>query len=230
MDTSTFGADRDDVPAADDADGATPGPAESLAIIDAQRALVRDRAEPDGRLLFGLWGVAWVIGYSALFWTAKDAVGQRPAAWAFTVFAACLGIAVVVTIVHVLLRTRGVRGISARSGMMYGWSWTIGFVGIVAINNGLMRAGAGTEVLDLAWNALPCLFVGVMYLAGGALWQEWTVFVLGVWIILVAGAATVVGLPTTYLVMATAGGGGMLVGALVTHLVRARTARAARER
>ncbi|MGO1316908.1 MAG: hypothetical protein ACTMIR_07725 [Cellulomonadaceae bacterium] len=194
--------------------------AEHLAMIEATRRHVGESTEPDPRVLFGIWGVAWLGGYSALFFGRGHA--DRPQAWAFGVFAALLAVAVVVTLVHVLLRVRGVSGVSARSGAMYGWTWFVGFSGIYLINVGLRNAGASEAVLDLAWNALPCLLVGLMYLAGGALWRETAIFVLGAWIVLVAGVATLVGLPTGYAVMAFAGGGGMLACAVVAAIARAR--------
>lgn len=203
-------------------------PAESLAIIDAQRNLTRDRSEPDPRVLFGVWGVAWLAGYLCLYVTAKDSAGHNPSGWAFAVFAALLALAIVATIVHVIMRTRGVQGVSARSGAMYGWSWSVGFVGIYLIIAGVERAGASQEVLSLLWNALPILLVGLLYLAGGALWQTNVMFALGVWFILLAGLATIIGLPTVYLVMAAGGGGGMLLGAVVVQLSRMRLAKRGR--
>lgn len=195
-------------------------PAEGLAIIEAQRALTRDRSEPDARLLFGVWGIAYLVGYLSLYWTARDSVGHRPAVWSFTVFGIVIASAVVITIVHVIVRTAGMQGVSARSGAMYGWSWTIGFIGIYLIINGLGRAGASSQVLDLAWNALPILLVGILYLAGGALWQTTVMFALGVWFCVLAGVVTVIGLPDSYLVLALAGGGGMLLGTLISQLIR----------
>lgn len=199
-------------------------PADSLAIIDAQRALTRARSEPDPRLLFAIWGIAWLVGYLALFTTARSSSEHQPAVWSFVVFALAIAAAIVSTIVHVIRRTAGLQGVSARSGAMYGWSWSIGFVGIYLIASGLQRAGAGPEVMSLTWNALPVLLVGVLYLTGGALWQTTVMYALGVWFVLLAGVATVVGLPNVYLVMALAGGGGMLVGALAAHLARRRFA------
>ncbi len=197
-------------------------PAASRAIIEAQRTAVREHTEPDGRLLFGGWGAAWLIGYLALYLTARGSADHEPTGWAFSVFAGLLLGAVVVTVVHVVRRTAGVAGPSQTSGTMYGLSWTVGFVAIYLVMSGLERAGASPEVLSLAWNALPCLLTGVLYLCGGALWQSWAVYALGVWMVLVGGVATIVGLPTTYLVMALAGGGGLLTAALLAHLSRRR--------
>jgi hypothetical protein len=57
--------------------------------------------------------------------------------------------------------------------------------------------------------------VGLLYLAGGILWRSTAMYVLGGWIALVGAAATLAGLPGSYLLMALAGGGGMLAAAAV---------------
>ena len=214
-------------------------PAESLRLIAAQREKAKD-VEPDGRVLYGVWGAAWVLGYTTLWVSSlrtadaaatatgttggSSAVGQ-PEPWAFIAFAVLLGAAVAITIVHVLTRVRGVRGASARSGALYGWAWPLSFAAMSMVLGGLARAGASPEVMALASNSLSCVIVGLLYLAGGALWQEVRLYVLGVWILLVAGAATLVGLPGLYLVMAVAGGGGFLLLALVEQVLRGRARR-----
>lgn len=190
--------------------------AASLALVADQQRALRRLVEPDNRLLFAVWGLAWLLGY-ALLWWSSDRTGASPGGLAFAGFAALLVAAVVVTMVHTISRSRVVSGPSATAGAMYGWAWTISFVAVYLVMSGLERAGLAGEPLHLAWNALPCLIVGLLYLGGGAMWQARGLYVLGVWILLVAGAATVVGLPGTYLVMAGAGGGGFLVMAVVEH-------------
>lgn len=214
-------------------------PAESLRLIAAQQERAKD-VEPDGRVLYGVWGLAWLLGYTTLYASslrtadaaatatgatgAGGAVGQ-PEPWAFLAFTFLIVSAVAITIVHIMTRTSGLRGTSARSGALYGWAWFISFAAMSMVLAGLARADANPEVMALASNSLSCLVVGIMYLAGGAMWQESRLYVLGVWILIVAGAATIVGLPGLYLVMATAGGGGFLLMTLVEQVLRVRTRR-----
>ncbi|GAA1401819.1 hypothetical protein [Oerskovia paurometabola] len=214
-------------------------PAASLRLIAAQQEKAKD-VEPDGRVLYGVWGLAWLLGYTTLYVSslrsaappatatlqigASDVVGQ-PEPWALLAFTFLIVGAVAITIVHIMTRVSGVRGASARSGALYGWAWFISFAAMSMVLGGLARAGASPEVMSLASNSLSCLVVGIMYLAGGAMWQEVRLYVLGVWILLVAGAATIVGLPGLYLVMAAAGGGGFLLMALVEQVLRVRTRR-----
>ncbi|MDF2848856.1 MAG: hypothetical protein K0R97_2838 [Oerskovia sp.] len=228
--------DRPALPAQTPDDEQPLDPAESLRLIAAQQEKAKD-VEPDGRVLYGVWGLAWLLGYTTLYVSslrspatatleigARDVVGQ-PEPWAVLAFTFLVVGAVAITIVHIMTRVSGVRGASARSGALYGWAWFISFAAMSMVLGGLARAGANPEVMSLASNSLSCLVVGIMYLAGGAMWQETRLYVLGVWILLVAGAATIVGLPGLYLVMAVAGGGGFLLMAFVEQVLRVRTRR-----
>lgn len=189
-------------------------PRAGLAIVDAQRRAVRD-ATVDDRLLFAVWGVAWVVGYGARWWGATQDPGGPAEGVAAALFGVCLVTALAVTLVHVLRATRGVRGVSRSTGAMYGWAWFLGFAAQGTIVGGLARAGADDVVLTTAANGIALLVVGLLYLAGGALWQEKPLYALGAWILVMTVVTSLVGLPAGYLVMAAGGGGGLLVGALV---------------
>lgn len=204
-------------------------PAEGLRIIAAQTARVRSR-EPDSRLIFAAWGAAWLLGYLALYLTATGRLGQprvtdgveQPATWAFAVFGLSIIGAMAFTVLHSVRANAGIQGVSASFGAMYGWTWCLGFVGMSVMLGGLARAGAGPEVMALASNACACLLVGVLYMAGGAFWQDRQQYAIGVWIVLVAALSVFAGLPQTYLVMAVLGGGGFFVGMVLEHLRRRR--------
>ncbi|MEP7762835.1 hypothetical protein [Sanguibacter sp. 25GB23B1] len=200
-------------------------PAESLRIIADQQAKVHS-ADPDARLMFGIWGAAWLVGYLALYLTSNGALpGGRavedivvPATWSFILFSVCIAGAMATTIVYTLRCTTGVQGPSKRFGVMYGWTWCIAFVAMSIVLGGFVEAGASHQVVYLAANALSCLIVGVLYMASGAFWQDIRQYALGVWIILVAAISLYAGLPGTYLVMAVLGGGGLFAGAFLEHL------------
>lgn len=199
-------------PAGDLDDDAPLDPRAGLAIVAAQRRRVRD-ADVDERRLFGVWGLAWVVGYGAQWWTATTSPTRTATAAGGLVFAAVAVVALVVTLVHVLRATRGVLGTSHQVGAMYGWAWTIGFVGQGLVVAGVARADASPVVVAVVANGAACLVVGLLYMAGGALWQQVPLYVVGAWMIATAGAASLVPLPDGYLVMALAGGGGMLAAA-----------------
>lgn len=180
----------------------------ALAVIAASRRSA-GAAYPSGAFLFLLWGTVWLVGYGFM-WASTGRDGTPSGVAAFT----AVGLGVVgtaATLWHVLHRSRGLVGATARTGALYGWSWGIGFTAQALIVTALAQAGAPPEVSALAGNALAALVVGLLYLAGGALWDDLPMYLLGGWIALVGAAAALVGLPGTYLAMALAGGGGMLV-------------------
>lgn len=195
-------------------------PAESLRLIAASRSAVARRTSPDGRLLFGVWGAAWLVGYLAMYVGSDE--DHVPAVWAGVAFAGLLALAIVVTAVHTSRRTAGLRGTSARLGARYGAAWVVCFgVGFAVI--GRIAAAAadlegGGAIIAVASNGISCLIVAALYMAGGALWDEPRTFFLGLWIGVTVAMATVVGVPHLHLVMALAGGGGFLVAAVVEHL------------
>jgi len=96
---------------------------------------------------------------------------------------------------------------------MYGWAWLLGFVGLYAVLAGLSRAGASAAVIGLFASAGPVLVVSLMYLVGGALWRDRTMFVVGGWLVLVNVVAVLLGVEPFGLIMGIAGGGGFLVAA-----------------
>jgi hypothetical protein len=189
-------------------------PASLLAMVDDERRRAVRAIEPDPRLIFGVWGVAWLVGF-LLMWAgaADDSPVDLPLPVAGTLFGACLVGAVAVTIVHVLRRSAGVRGVSSRAGAMYGWAWLLSFSALTAIMFGLQRAGVSGDVTGLLWSVLSGLVVGALYLAGGALWQDTLQFRLGAWVLVASGAGAIAGYPGVYLVMGLGGGGGFLVAA-----------------
>lgn len=206
--------DGDDVlPAVDD-------PAALLALIAAQRESTRRRTSPTLTVIATAWGLAWLIGYLALYLTFDD--GSSPG-WAFVIFVGLLASAVAVTAVHTTRRASGVGGDSATVGAMYGGAWAVGFVAAGLIFAGAVRAGASPEVMAVLSNGVSCLVVGLLYLAGGIVWREGRMFALGAWIALVAGLASLAGAPANYLLMALAGGGGFLAAALAEALTTRRS-------
>ena len=86
---------------------------------------------------------------------------------------------------------------------------------------GAERAGVSRDIIGLLRSAGAGLVVGLLYLAGGALWQDRVQYGLGLWILLASRAGALVGTPGIYLVMSLAGGGGFLLAAASHSLRRA---------
>jgi hypothetical protein len=188
------------------------GPAQMLALLESERQRAAAALSPDPRLLFGVWGAAWFVGFLSMWASASAAAPVRPdGAVAGTLFAVLLVAAAVVTGVHIARRTGGVQGASSRVGAMYGWTWFVAFAALFAVMAGAYRQGLGGGTEAVLWSGLSALVVGALYMAGGAIWQDTVQFALGLWIVLSGAAGALAGFPSVFLVMALAGGGGFLV-------------------
>jgi hypothetical protein len=190
-------------------------PSTAMDLIADTRALAGRALRVNGALLYAAWGLAWLISYAGLWLAVRGHHPYRtPAVWAFVLMGVCLAAALVVSVTTMRRASRGVAGLSATSGRLYGWSWAISFSCLYLIVGGLAHAGASQEVIGLFASAGPVLVVGIMYLVGGALWHNSTMFVVGAWLALTTGVAVMFGAVTFDLVMAIAGGGGFLLAAL----------------
>ncbi len=188
---------------------APPSIRDAAEIIERQRQLAAARIEPDARLLYGVWGAAWLVGFGTFYLVAARIVGV-PIWVAGLVFFGVLTAAGAITGVHITGRVRGVRGHS-QSGAMHGIAWLVGLAALAPFLVGTVQLGMSVPAqAALFAGAFPFL-VGVLYLAGGALWQDRLQYGMGVWIILAAAVSPFVGVPGNYLVLALAGGGGLLV-------------------
>lgn len=200
-------------------DDAPLDPAALAALIDAQQARVRAQIDVDGRLLFGVWGIAWLVGFGAMGLTANGVLDLHPAV-AGGIFAALLVTGGVVTTVHTSIRSRGVRGISSTQGAMYGWAWCLGFTGIGTLGFAVVRATSDQDLVAMVMTIASTTLVAALYMAGGAIWGDRVQFTLGAWIAVTTIASAVVGYPQMQLVMAVAGGGGMLVAGAIEAVRR----------
>ncbi len=192
-------------------------PAETLRLIDAERAETQRRLTADPRLVYVPWGLAWLIGHALLFlrFGPDDRVlVAMPAALPLIVLFALLIVALVVSSRAGFRAGRHVVGVSSVQGMRYGLAWTAGFGSVVVIASRLSGMLPPAEV-RLLWSALSVALVGVLYMAGAAIWQARDMFVLGSWITLVNIGGVLAGPGWHSLATCVAGGGGLLVAGLV---------------
>jgi len=75
------------------------------------------------------------------------------------------------------------------------------------------RLGLPADAVTLLWSGSAVVLVGVLYLAGGALWQDRFQYGLGVWMLLTGAGSVWAGVPGNYAVLSLAGGGGLLLAA-----------------
>ncbi|WP_315034284.1 hypothetical protein [Actinomyces oris] len=195
------------------------GPDEALAVIDAQRSAFLKRHGIKATPLLTAWGLAWLLGYAALALYRRPDYGLPLAPYLF--FCGCLAAALLFTFAYVVPKTRGIRGRSSREGTYYSLAWALGMpLGAIILSRvnaflATLNTSQANEVSSVVSNAVPCLVVGVIFLMSAALWNETVMGVLGGWILLVTLVVTIVGMPWAWWIMSVAGGGGMLVAAVV---------------
>lgn len=196
---------------------------------EAARVLLRETeqrtrqlVDVPGDVLFGSWGVAWLVGYLAMWWSTRDQDPYRgPAAWAFAVLGVAMIVAVAVTAVTITRAARGISGDSARTGMFYGLTWAVGFVTWQIIMAALVDNGLDDRAAGIAGGAMPALIVAIIYCASAALWEETSFFVVGVWLALSAAVGVWTGPSTMALVIGVLGSIGFLVGVVLSRRGRA---------
>jgi len=188
--------------------------AESLALIESQQKEVYRRLWVNVALFYGPWGAAYLLGFGSVFLTYPSALPLRlPAGVAGVITGVLFATAVVVSVVAGSRASRGLRGPSQQAAAMYGWSWVLGFGTLMAVNLGVTKLGLSADAATLLWSGSSLLLVGVLYLAGGALWQDRFQYGLGVWMLVTGAASVLAGVPGNFAVVSLAGGGGLLLAA-----------------
>ncbi|MEV6611596.1 hypothetical protein [Kutzneria sp. NPDC051319] len=183
-------------------------PAESLALIEGQRAELRRRRGVRPELITFAWGLAYLLGFGGWYLALHGVV---PAALSGVVLGVLGAIALVLPIVLGVRASRGMRGPSRTVGAMYGTAWGLAFAANSVVQSSLQeRLMPSWDVVSLMWTSSSLAVVGLMYLAGAMVWRDVPMYALGVWILVSAAGSVLAGVPGNFLVLAFAGGGGML--------------------
>ena len=205
-------ATDDELPPAD--------PAESLRLIAQERAAAGRRLTPDPRLLLWPWGLAWLIGFGVYFLRFgpdEHVYVDMPEFVPLTVLLGLITLAGIVTGIVGARASRQVSGPSSRQGAMYGFTWSVAFIGMAVL---LSRVSDLLPVpnANLLWAGAMVALTGALHMAGGALWNDRILYVLGASISVVNVIGIVIGPGWHALIVAVLGGGGMLVVGLVSWL------------
>ncbi|MEU7040606.1 hypothetical protein AB0A77_06040 [Streptomyces varsoviensis] len=208
-------------PAGPDSGGGPLSPAASLALIESERGRLLRRRGVHPAPIFASWGIAWLIGFGLCYLAAPGGPSAPLPMWAAAavLVALCLA-AMVVPVVQGVRAGRGVRGPSRTTGAMYGACWALAFLALATVNLTLARRGLDADLTTLLWTGSSLTVTGVLYLAGGMLWQDRAQYLLGVWLLASAVAGVLAGVPGNFLVLSLAGGGGLLALALYYALRR----------
>jgi hypothetical protein len=203
-----------------DDDTAPATAAESLRLIETQRAATHRSLVPDPRLIYWPWGISWFVGFGLLylrFGPSQKITVDMPSWLPETALFVLMGIALIVSSVAGARSNRQISGDSSRKGLRYGLSWFLAFAMFAPLaarlSDRLPEAESG-----LLWAAGSVGIVATLYLAGSAIWLDRNMFVLGLWLAVMNVAGVIAGPGWHSLVICIGGGLGMIVAGLAEYL------------
>ncbi|MEV0231358.1 hypothetical protein [Nonomuraea sp. NPDC050786] len=191
-------------------------PEEMLRVIEEQRAATARWLYGDPLLLYVPWGVAWLLGFTALFLHyGLDGHSYAPISQtqALAVLMSAQLVAGAVAAFGIVRMNRGVRGDHTARGTMYGYTWFAGMLLVWVICVRLSSLLPPDES-GLAWGGASLMIVAVMNMAGGAIWLYWPMFFIGVWVAAVDALGVLLGVGWHALLTAVLLGGGFIVAGL----------------
>jgi hypothetical protein len=194
--------------------------ADTLRLIEEQRAATERSLTPDPRLLYWPWGVAWLVGFGLLFLRYgpdNRILFDMPSWLPLSTLYALMVAAFVVSGWAGAKAWRHMSGQSSVTGALYGWTWFLAFGGFSAL---AIRVSPHLppEWSGLLWGAGSVGVVGLMYLNGGAIWRSRDLFVLGLWITAINILGIVAGPGWHSLVISLGAGGAMIITGAMAHL------------
>ena len=197
----------------------------ALSIVTDQRRTAHSRLTMDARVTYLTWAVAWLVAFGGLWLALRPQPDQNPPGWGWAVYGVALGAGIVVTVGYAARRTRGIRGTTVTAMWLWGLAWFIGYFGGMW-GGSVITAGMTPSHALITYNLLAALIPGLLYMALGTFTADIPSFLVGSWWIVLAVAATLIGVPAGLLVMALGGCAGMLV-LTVVETIRRTHARAA---
>jgi hypothetical protein len=177
----------------------------------ARRALVVRRP-----VLLAVWGAAWMVSDGAIWLSVR---GQRPyngpTPAALATLTMVIAAAAVFAVIYVGRAGSGVGGLSVLQRRILLLSYLGGYVALFTLEAAIDHAGASRAVLGVYGAAAPILLVALIIAASAAVFLDWSLLGLGLWLLAVAAGSGFAGPVTVWAVSALAGGGALLVMAVV---------------
>jgi hypothetical protein len=195
--------------------------------MDVQHAAVilrqaRERARRElavrRPLLFVTWGLVVLVGYGVMWLSVR---GQHPfhgpTAPAIVTAAGLVLTAVVLTAWATDRATRGIGGRSLLQRGTFVLALAAGGSTLGNFTRAVAHAGADPPLVALIGAAAPLLMVGLVFVASCAIYGslDWPRLALGLWLLAVAAGGAWAGPVTNLAVYALAGGGGILLMAII---------------
>jgi hypothetical protein len=176
----------------------------------ARRALVVRRP-----VLLLVWGAAWLAADGVIWLSVR---GQRPYSGptpaALATLTGVIAAATVFTVIYVGRAGSGVGGLSVVQRRILLLAYLGGYVALFTLEAAIDHAGASRAVLGVYGAAAPILLVALIIAASAAVFLDWSLFGLGIWLLAVAAGSGFAGPVTVWAVSALAGGGALLVMAV----------------
>lgn len=200
---------------------APPSPEESLRLIRQQQSAVESLMQRSLLLYYLPWGLTWLIGFG--MFVLRDGIGESgpyvsmPYGVPLAVLFILMGAALAITVVAGARESTRIGGDSTARGITYGLSWVLAFGTIMPIVAHFAELLARDERAML-FAAVPVGLTGTLYVAGAAVWRSRSMFVLGGWILVVNMAGVLAGTGWHSLVIAVAGGGGLILAGVAARL------------
>jgi len=189
-----------------------------LETIETERRRTQAALAPDARLLYGVWGAAWIVGFGAAFLACTP--WERPIiplAVGLSVAGAALVVAIVISAVHAARRGSAMRGPSNVQGAIFGNAFPVAFLLVGALGFRLATSGVAAETMLAYWVVAACLVIGGLGIAGAAMWNDRSQLVFSAWVLWIGFVAAWI--PGSFVLLAgVAGGLGFLVLALLAAL------------
>ncbi|SEC00917.1 hypothetical protein SAMN04489727_2223 [Amycolatopsis tolypomycina] len=198
---------------------------ESLNLIARQHRRTRRELGGGPARMLAAWALAWLVGWGFTYVSVQPGVAI-PGWVAGGIVVPLLFCGAIAYTAYTSIRAgRGIRGPSRTVGAMYGYSWALSSIGLMVVDIRITQFQAlSSDQVSLLWSGSWLLLTGVLYLAGGMVWQDKLMYGLGAWMIVSAALSVLVGYPLNFLVLTVCGGGGFLLGAIV-YFVREKTGR-----
>lgn len=173
----------------------------------ARRALVVRRP-----VLLAVWGAAWMVSDGAVWLSVR---GQRPYSGptpaALATLTLVIAAAAVFAVIYIGRAGAGVGGLSVLQRRILLLSYLGGYAALFTLEAAIDHAGASRAVLAVYGAAAPVLLVALIIAASAAVFLNWSLLGLGLWLLAVAAGSGFAGPVTVWAVSALAGGGALLV-------------------
>jgi hypothetical protein len=177
----------------------------------ARRALVVKRP-----VLLAVWGTAWIVSDGVIWLSVR---GQRPyngpTPAALATLTMVIAAATVFAVIYIGRAGSGVGGLSVLQRRILLLAYLGGYVALFTLEAAIDHAGASRAVLAVYGAAAPILLVALIIAAGAAVFLDWSLLSLGLWLLVVAAGSGFAGPVTVWAVSALAGGGALLVMAVI---------------